>query len=364
MAADSSVVPCTRMEFSTVIRALVEDRNNFSRQQSREIVGALLEQRFDALETAAVLTAFACKGETAEEIAGAVDAIRDRHPSFSLGALKALNIGGTGGDRSGTFNISTTASFIVAAAGIPVVKHGNRSVTSACGSSEMMAALGVPVQQCSDVRQVYAALQVSNFAFIATSAYYGFPAALSETRVRIGIRSLLNLAGPLAHPARVQFQIIGVAHSCLIAPMADAVVKLGGVRAFVVHGVDGLDEVSCVGETLVSSVQDGVVNTFRVQPADFDIQPSQLSELRGGDPQHNARICQDVLLGQLGPFRDAAVAVASMALVLAGRTDSFKAAAYLSRQVIDSGQAHQVLRNFKEVVHEDTRENLWHHPSR
>lgn len=334
-------------DFKTVIRALVEERQDLTRQQCREVISALLEQRFDELETAAVLTALARKGETADEIAGAVDAILARHPPFSLGAVKALNIGGTGGDRAGTFNISTTASFVVAAAGVPVVKHGNRGVTSSCGSSDMMAALGIPIQNRSAPQRMRADLEASNFAFVATSAYYGFPASLSEVRKRIGIRSIFNLAGPLVHPAGVELQLLGVARASLMAPMADALVQLGGVRAFVVHGVDGLDEVSCVGDTMVSSVQDGVVSGFILRPEDFDVQPCTLHELRGGDPRRNAQICQDVLLGQSGPFRDATVVVASAALVLAGRAESFKDAAAASRQAIDTGRAHQVLKTFQ-----------------
>lgn len=335
------------MDFRTVIRTLVEDQQDLTRQQCRAVISALLEQRFDELATAAVLTALASKGETADEIAGAVDAILARHPPFSLGSVQALNIGGTGGDRAGTFNISTTASFVVAAAGVPVVKHGNRSVTSACGSSDMMAALGIPIQSRSDSQRVHADLEASNFAFAATSAYYRFPASLSVVRKRLGIRSIFNLAGPLVHPAGVQLQLLGVARPSLMAPMADALVRLGGVRAFVVHGVDGLDEVSCVGQTLVSSVRDGMVSSFTVRPEDFDVRPCQLHELRGGDPQRNAQICQDVLRGQAGPFREATVVVASTALVLAGRFNSFKDAATAARQAIDAGRAHEVLTKFQ-----------------
>lgn len=350
-------------DFQTVMRVLVEEGRDLCRWQSRQVVSALLEQRFDALEMAAILTALARKGETADEIAGAVDAIQARHPPCDLGTTQALNIGGTGGDRAGTFNISTTASFVVAAAGVPVVKHGNRSVTSACGSSDMMAALGVPIQRRSDVLQMRADLQAANFAFVATSAYYGFPALLTEVRRRMGIRSLFNLAGPLVHPAGVRFQLLGVARACLMGPVVNAMVRLGGMRAFVVHGVDGLDEVSCVGDTLVSSVRDGVVKTFRVRPEDFDVQPCLLQQLRGGDPQRNARICQDVLLGQPGPYREATVVAASAALVLAGRFDVFRDAAAAARQAIDSGRAHQILTTFKEARYEDTREDMRHHPS-
>ena len=337
------------MDFKAVIRSLVEDGCDLSREQSRTIVSAILDVRLGNVETAAILVALARKGETADEIAGAVDAILALRPPFSLGAITALNIGGTGGDHAGTFNISTTASFVVAAAGVPVVKHGNRSATSACGSSDVIAALGVDIAKSGDADQMRADLHACNFAFVATSAYYRFPATLTELRRRIGVRTIFNLAGPLVHPADVRLQLIGVARRSLMAPMVGAVAKLGDVAAFVVHGVDGLDEVSCVGETLINIVRGGTVEALTVRPKDFDVEPCRMSDLKGGDAQRNAEICREVLQGRPGPFRDATVVAASAALVLAGRSASFKDAASICRLAIDSGRAHRVLETFKEA---------------
>ena len=364
MSPFDEMVHRPEMAYGTVIRLLVEDQRSLTRQQAREVVGAVLDLRYNELETAAILVALARKGETADEIAGAVDAIRARHPPRPMGEARALNIGGTGGDRAGTFNISTTASFVVAAAGVPVVKHGNRSVTSACGSSDMMAALGVSVEGRSEIGRMRADLRACNFAFVATGAYYRFPAAVSDIRRRIGIRSIFNLAGPLAHPTVVPFQLVGVARRSLMTPMARALLRLGGVTAFVVHGVDGLDEVSCVGETLIAGVRQGEVHRFTVQPGDFDVRPCQLHELRGGDARRNAEICEEVLRGGSGPFRDATIVAAGTALVLAGRANSFAEAATACRQAIDTGRAYQVLKKFKEAKYENESEDLRHYPSR
>ncbi len=269
-------------EFGAVLRSLVEGRRDLTRAQASAVVRAMLEQQFDEVQTAVLLTALAQKGEAADEIAGAADAIAARHPPLSLGTPRALNVGGTGGDRSGTFNISTTASFVVAAAGVPVVKHGNHRVTSDSGSSDMMAALGVDIARCSQEEQIRACLAACNFSFVSTASYYEFPAALTAVRRRIGVRSIFNLAGPLVHPANVCFQLIGVAHPSLLDLMAGALLRMQGVTALVVHGAGGVDEISCVGETQLRRVHEGSVQSFIVHPSDFDVQPCELQALRGG----------------------------------------------------------------------------------
>ncbi|KEY57325.1 anthranilate phosphoribosyltransferase [Serratia sp. DD3] len=348
-----------QITYPQLIRTLVEEKQDLSREQARAVINAILEQRFNALETATTLVALGQKGETAEEIMGAVEAIRMRHPPISLGELPVLNLGGTGGDRAGTFNISTTAAFVVAAAGIPVVKHGNKGSTSGSGSSDVMTALGVDITRSSTAEQIRADLHACNFAFVATSEYYRFPAGLTNVRRSIGVPTLFNLAGPLVHPTRAQRQIIGVARPTQLAPIAEVLCRLGGVDAFVVHGVDGLDEVSCVGETLISEVRQGQVRTFSLMPQDFDVQPCHLSELQGGTPQRNAEICTHVLRGLPGPHREATVVTASVALVLAGRAPSFKEAARITRHMLDSGQAQKILKIMKEHHHENTCEGLW-----
>lgn len=338
--------------FVVAMRRLVEERRSLGRELTRILVAAMLEQRLDEVQSAALLSALAQKQEAPDEIAGAVDAIVSRSPAITLGLPRTLNIGGTGGDHAGTFNISTTASLVVAASGIPVVKHGNRRVTSDSGSSDMVAALGVDVRRSSQERQIRNALATCNFAFVSTANHYSFPSELTDVRRRIAVRSLFNLAGPLVHPTAVEFQLIGVARPALLRPMADAVARLGGVTAYVVHGAGGLDEVSCLGETHVLSVHDGSIDEFTIHPADFGLRTWDLHALRGGSPQRNARICTAVIAGEQGAHRDATVVVAGTALVLAGRARSFREAAEMASQALDSGRAFQTLSRFKEVIHE------------
>ncbi|MBH2846228.1 anthranilate phosphoribosyltransferase [Serratia marcescens] len=346
--------------FGAAMRRLVEERGSLGREQTCALVIAMLEQRLDKVQIAALLCAIAQKQETPDELAGAVDAIAARNPPISLVPHKALNIGGTGGDRAGTFNISTTASLVVAASGVPVVKHGNKRMTSDSGSSDLVAALGVDVDRSSQKTQIRQTLDASGFAFVSTAAYYDIPASLCDVRRRIGIRCLFNLTGPLVHPAKVEFQLIGVARPELLPLMANTLAQLGGGPAYVVHGAGGLDEVSCLGETQILGVRDGAIEAFTVGPEDFGVRTWTLSEVRGGSPLYNARICEAVLAGERGAHRDATIVVAGAALVLAGKASSFREAADMSSYALDSGRAVQTLTRFKEAMHEagqDLRDN-------
>ncbi|HEF4762850.1 TPA: anthranilate phosphoribosyltransferase [Pseudomonas putida] len=337
-------LPCA--DYHQVIRQLVEERANLTRLETRHVVEAILERQFSDLQIAATLIALSHKGETAEEIAGAVDAILSRSTPLQIGLDNAVDIGGTGGDRAGTFNISTTAAFVAAAVGVPVVKHGNRSVTSHCGSSDMIAALGVNVEQRSTAQQIRTDLALYNFAFVATASFHRFAPRIGEIRREIGVRSLFNLAGPLVHPAGVKRQLIGVARRSQLELMADTLLRLGREEAFVVHGIDGLDEVSCVGETLVAHVRHGTVETFSLHPRDFGVDACRMQDLAGGDPLRNAQLCTSVIEGERGPCSDAVVIATSALLVLSARAESFLEGANMARAAIDSGKAYRVFQGF------------------
>lgn len=341
---DAKQPPCA--DYQQVIRQLVEEGANLTRLETRRVVEAILNRQFSDLQIAATLVALGRKGETADEIAGTVDAILSRSTPLQTGFDNAVDIGGTGGDRAGTFNISTTAAFVVAAVGVPVVKHGNRSVTSRCGSSDLIAALGVDVEQRSSARQIRADLAAYNIAFVATASFHRFAARIGEIRREIGVRSIFNLAGPLVHPAGVKRQLIGVARPTQLELMADALLRLGREEAFVVHGVDGLDEVSCVGETLVAHVRDGAVETFSLHPRDFGVDACRMHDLAGGDPLRNAQLCTAIIEGERGPRSDAVVIAASALLVLSARAESFLEGASMARAAIDSGKAYQVFQGF------------------
>ncbi|MHC2484660.1 anthranilate phosphoribosyltransferase [Rhizobium leguminosarum] len=341
--------------YSETIRRLVEERIDLSEQEASAVIDGILDQEFSDLQISALLAALAQKGETAAEIAGAVDAILKRSNPLLTGRHDVLDIGGTGGDRAGTFNISTTAAFIVAAAGIPVIKHGNRSVTSKCGSSDLMMALGVDIANCSKPQQVLASLDACNFAFVATSHFHRFAPRIAEIRREVGIRSIFNLAGPLVHPARIRKQIVGVAKPGHVALLADALSRLGRDDAFVVHGTGGLDEVSCIGETTVARVARKKITMFTVSPEDFGVSPCNRQDLVGGDPARNAEICISILRGEQGAKSDAAIVTASAALLLAGRAATFLEGAAMARAAITSGFAHRTFENFLRQGNASTR---------
>ncbi|MCE4057879.1 anthranilate phosphoribosyltransferase [Pseudomonas sp. Au-Pse12] len=335
-----------KVDYKQLIRVLVEEGGDLSRPEARAVVEAILNLQFSDLQIAATLVALSRKGETADELAGAIDAILSRSPPLQTGFDTAIDIGGTGGDRAGTFNISTTAAFIVAAAGVPVIKHGNRSVTSQCGSSDMIAALGVDLERSSTQEQVSADLAACNFAFVATSSSHRFAPRLGAIRRELGIRSLFNLVGPLVHPARVKRQLVGVARPAHLDLLARTLVSIGREQAFVVHGVDGLDEVSCVGETLITHVRHGVIRTFSTQPRDFGVAPCCMADLAGGGPERNAQLCAAILGGEHGPCSDAAIVAASALLVLSGKAEGFMEGAELARHAIESGKAYQGFQVF------------------
>jgi anthranilate phosphoribosyltransferase len=333
--------------YRALIRTLVETRADLARAEAAALVAALLDGHYTDLESAALLVALARKGETADEVAGAVDAILARSAPPPLAPdCDALDIGGTGGDRAGTFNISTVAALIAAAAGVPVIKHGNRGVTSACGSSDLLAALGADVARSSTPARIAADLAACGFAFVATASYHRFPPRVSEIRRALGVRSLFNLAGPLVHPARVRRQIVGVAQPELLDVIATALLRLGRDAAFVVHGSAGLDEISCAGETRIARVRGGVLDTFSVSARDFGLPACRVEDLAGGDPARNAALCRAILAGEPGPRRDTAVAAAGALLVLGGRATTFIDGAAAARGALDSGAAERLLQRF------------------
>jgi anthranilate phosphoribosyltransferase len=302
------------------------DSRPLPREQARRMVADLLEDRYAPEQAGAILALMAQRHETPQEIAGAVDALLEHTPVLQLQTADVIDIGGTGGDGGRTFNISTVAALVVAGAGVRVIKHGNRAVSGRSGSADLIEAL----------------------AFIATPAHYRFPERLSSLRRALGIPSLFNLAGPLAHPAGLRQQVIGVARPRQAQDLAEAAQHLGRRRAFIVHGLMGIDEISPAGDTLVVRVEDGAIDQDTVCAADFGLEPCALEDLAGGDAARNAGICQAILAGESGPGTDAVVMAAALALMAAGRAQGPAEGAVMARQALTSGRARQVLIRFLE----------------
>jgi anthranilate phosphoribosyltransferase len=337
----------------------LESRRDLSRSEAEEIMEELLEGRLALGEIVALLTSLRTKGETVEELVGFARAMR-RHASFSVklplpgtspsdhparsggqGAeteLDALvDTCGTGGDGGGTFNVSTAAALVVAGAGVRVAKHGNRSFSSRCGSADVLEALGLNLQV--PPQRAIEAIEQIGIGFLFAPAMHTAMRHAMAARREVGGRTVFNLLGPLTNPAGANTQVIGVPAPALVMKLGHALAELDVRHAFVVHGVDGIDEVSLSGETEVADVQPHSVKRYRVSPADFGVAPARREALAGGDAATNAAIICRVLAGEHGPQRDFVCINAAVALVAAGRTADFSEGARIAAEAIDSGAA-------------------------
>ncbi len=290
---------------------------------------------------AGLLAASALKGARPTEIVGFARTMRAHAVALAEPAGEVFDTCGTGGDRSGTFNISSAAALVLAACGVKVAKHGNRSVSSRCGSADVFEALGVNVAAPPAV--VERTLHEANIAFFFAPTFHPSMKHAGPTRRELGIRTAFNLLGPLTNPAGATRQLVGVPRSELTELLARALLHLGSARAWVVHGADGIDEISTTGYTKVSECRAGAVHTFYVHPSDFGLAKASPAELKGGDAAQNADILRAVLAGTRGPARDVVLLNAGAALLIAGRTASVRDGLALAAQAIDSGAARETL---------------------
>lgn len=295
----------------------------------------------------AFLRALREKGVTVDELVGFATVMR-RHatkvfPNGTPSGWMLVDTCGTGGDSTGTFNISTCAAFVVAGAGVRVAKHGNRSISSKCGSADVLEALGVKLDISPE--QVGQCIEKIGIGFLFAPMMHSAVKHAMPARRALGGRTVFNLLGPLTNPAGAQAQVLGVYDATVTELVAQTLAELGTKRAFVVHGADGLDEISLSGETRVSEVRDGVVRTYTVTPEDFGLPRAPLSALAGGDAQRNAQIIRNVLSGQPGPHRNIVLANAAAALVAAGAASDFRAAVRLATEALQSGAASAKLQS-------------------
>jgi anthranilate phosphoribosyltransferase len=249
----------------------------------------------------------------------------------------AVDVVGTGGDASGSFNISTCAAFIVAGAGVPVAKHGNRALSSKSGAADVLQALGVRIEL--DSKQVSMCIRDAGIGFMFAPAHHPAMKNVGPTRVELGTRTIFNLLGPLSNPASVKRQMIGTFSKHWVEPMAQVLKNLGSESIWVVHGSDGLDEITTAGPTSVAALENGKIRTFEVTPEDAGLPRSKPDALLGGDAEHNAKALLDVLQGKPGPFRDVSILNAAAALIVAGKAKDLKQGALLAGKSIETGEA-------------------------
>lgn len=296
------------------------------------------------------LMALRVRGETVEEITGAARAMRAKMLTIEA-PDGAMDTCGTGGDGKGTYNVSTASAFLVAACGVPVAKHGNRALSSKSGAADVLAALGVNIE--ADISLVKKALWEANTCFLMAPRHHSAMRHVGPTRVELGTRTIFNLLGPLSNPARVKRQIIGVFSPDWVEPIAQVLKGLGHERAWVVHGTDGLDELTTTGASLVAELKDGKVSTFEVTPADAGLPTAQLADLLGGDAEHNAQALRAMLDGAPGPFRDIVVFSSAAALIVAGKAKDLKEGAVLAAEAVDSGRARDTLERLIAITNEE-----------
>jgi anthranilate phosphoribosyltransferase len=332
-----------------VMRILIDQAEagtHLSRQEAEAAMEEILSGRAGEDSIVALLSALRTKGETVEELVGFARAMR-RHatPIFSDASRTdelLVDTCGTGGDASGTFNISTTAAFVAAGAGVRVAKHGNRSISSKCGSADVLEALGISLDVAPE--RVGAAIQEIGIGFLFAPALHTAMRHAMSARRRLG-RTAFNLLGPLTNPAGARAQIAGVFSADVVEKVASVLAELDVQCAFVVHGAGGLDEISLSGETKVGEVRDGAVRVYEVTPEDFGLDRAPLSTISGGDAEHNANIIRVILAGEPGPRRDIVIANAAAALVAAGRAIDFLEGARIAAESIDSGAAGKKLED-------------------
>ena len=322
---------------------------NLSRVDAASLLDALLDESATDAQIAGALVALALKGETVEELTGMAGAMRARAVRIHARHKRFIDTAGTGSSAAKTFNVSTAAAFVIAGAGLPVAKHGSRAATSRSGSADVLTALGVQVSASREVSEK--CLEGIGMCFMFAPLYHGATARVAGVRRELGVHTTFNLLGPLTNPAGAPRQIIGVWHASLVEPLARTLAALGTERAWVVHGRDGLDEITISDKTFVAEAYDGEVRTFEIAPADFGIERAVLDELRGGDAEMNAQIIRGVLAGeQRGAARSLVVANAAGALYVGGAAETLPEAAALAAHSIDSGAAHDKLQRLAEAT--------------
>lgn len=289
-----------------------------------------------------LLLAMRVRGETVEEITGGALAMRERMARLSA-PDGAIDVCGTGGDASGSYNVSTAVGLVVAACGVPVAKHGNRALSSKSGSAEALAALGVDVE--SDMAVIERAIREVGIGFMMAPRHHTAMRHVAGARVELGTRTIFNLLGPLCNPAGVRRQLLGVFAQRWTEPLAQVLHRLGSERAWVVCGSDGLDELTTTGASAVASLEDGRIETFSVAPEDAGLPTARPEDLKGGDPQHNAKALRSVLDGATGAYRDIVLLNAAASLIVAGRVTSLRDGASMAAQAIDEGRAASTLRD-------------------
>ncbi|MBI4844630.1 MAG: anthranilate phosphoribosyltransferase [Nitrospirae bacterium] len=328
------------------ISSLINGKH-LSEAEMSGVMRDIMDGKATDAQIASFLTALKLKGETVEEITGAAVVMREKVTPISA-PPNTVDTCGTGGDMSHTFNISTTAAVVVSACGVPVAKHGNRSVSSSSGSADVLEALGVKINL--EPGKVGQCLSETGFCFMFAPLFHPAMKFAIGPRREIGIRTIFNILGPLTNPAGAKRQVMGVFSDALTETMAHVLKNLGAIRVFIVHGRDGLDEITNTAMTKISELKDGKINTYNLSPEDMGFHKAEKKELAGGDAKDNAKITIEILKGQKGAKRDITIMNAAAALIAGGASDDFADAGRMAAEAIDSGAALKKLEKIIEAT--------------
>jgi len=318
----------------------VADGNSLNQEEAAEAFDIIMSGNASPAQIGGFLMALRVRGETVAEITGAAMTMRAKALKVSA-PDNTIDIVGTGGDNSGSYNISTAAAIVTAACGVPVAKHGNRNLSSKSGASDVLASLGVNLD--ADLAHVEQAIVEAGIGFLMAPLYHGAMKHVGGSRVELGTRTIFNLLGPLTNPAGVKRQFSGAFSKDWIVPMATVLANLGCERAWVVHGSDGLDELTTTGPSYVADLKDGKVTTFEVSPQEAGIELASSGDLKGGDPDYNAKALSGVLAGNPGPYRDVVLYNAAAALLIADKATNLKDGVAQAKAAIDEGRACETL---------------------
>ncbi len=313
-----------------------------SRQQAEQAFGIMMSGEATPAQIGGFLMAMRVRGETIDEITGAVSVMRDKMTRINAPA-EAIDVCGTGGDQAGTLNISTAVAFVCAACGVPVAKHGNRAASSKSGAADVLAALGVNID--ADMETIEGALAEIGTTFMWAQKHHSAMRHVGPSRVELGTRTIFNIMGPLSNPAGVTRQLLGVFAEQWLEPMAQVLKNLGSTHAWVVHGGDGLDELTTTTVSHVCELKNGAIRRFEISPADLGLAPASSTDIRGGTPEENAAAIRALFDGETGPYRDIVLLNAGAALVVADKAKDIRSGMNLAAEAIDFAKARQVLEN-------------------
>jgi len=334
------------MEIKEAIRKVVEFKN-LTENQAFDVASEIMNGRATDAQISAFLVSLRLKGETIDEITGFVRAMRQKAVKVFCRTDYLVDACGTGGDKSGTFNVSTLSSFVAAGAGCRVAKHGNRSISSNCGSADLLSQLGVNIELSS--QKVSFCIDEVGIGFLYAPLFHRAMKYAIGPRREIGIITIFNILGPLTNPAGVKRQLLGVFDKRFSEPMANVLKRLGSEHVLIVHGEDGLDEITIAGETKVTELINGKIKNYTIRPEDFGLKKASLEDIKGGTPEVNARIAIDILEGEKGPRRDFVLMNAGALIYVSGKAKSIREGIELAKESIDSGEAKGKLETLKKL---------------